>query len=446
MSDGTRIVVQPSLKSLTTYILIEQRRWFEKEWPFVLQFVRPGMTFVDIGANVGVYSLAVARAVGLTGRVLSFEPSATARGQLLEGRALNHLTNMEVVDAAASNYVGTGALSEPTDTEFGGLAKGGSLPVRVTTLDTEFFGRNMLTVDFLKIDVEGHELAVLEGATRVLTEQSPLVMFEIGPEDRPGHSQSASYLLSLGYHLFRLLGPSSVLGPYRFGDRIDGWELNLFAAKGPRAAELEAQGLLATRVESWQRPSSGSPAVLRSTFAAHFDWGTSPRILIDALLAYDAWRDEDNGPSRRLGALAFSFHALSELCKRQPTAPRLSSLSRVAIEFGHRTRAIGALKSILDLAEQRRMFLNEPFWPPAPHFDDLSPAPDPNDWFLASVVDQFERSRFFSSRDAAEGSSLSWLLTTPYASEEMHRRHDLIGRRSSGDLGDLTAEDATDAT
>ena len=65
------LAVRPRLDSITTYVLLEQETWFEKELPFLMQYLQPGMTAVDIGANAGVYSLPMARAVGPTGLVFA---------------------------------------------------------------------------------------------------------------------------------------------------------------------------------------------------------------------------------------------------------------------------------------------------------------------------------------------------------------------------------------
>jgi hypothetical protein len=70
----------PAGPSITTYVLIEQEDWFEKEIAFVRRLLRPGMRAIDIGANYGTYTLAMAQAVAPEGRVWAYEPtSATAR-------------------------------------------------------------------------------------------------------------------------------------------------------------------------------------------------------------------------------------------------------------------------------------------------------------------------------------------------------------------------------
>ena len=71
--DAVTLAVPASLQSITAYVLLEQECWFEKEMDFLRRWLRPGMTVIDIGANLGVYSLPMARLVGKTGHVFAYE-------------------------------------------------------------------------------------------------------------------------------------------------------------------------------------------------------------------------------------------------------------------------------------------------------------------------------------------------------------------------------------
>src|ERR1700730_17288460 len=93
INDGLTIAVPPSLSSITTYVLLEQEAWFEKEIDFVRCFLKPGMTAIDVGANLGVYSLLSAHLVGPDGRVFAYEPGSAARALLEYSRDLNALQN-----------------------------------------------------------------------------------------------------------------------------------------------------------------------------------------------------------------------------------------------------------------------------------------------------------------------------------------------------------------
>jgi tRNA A58 N-methylase Trm61 len=94
LQDDLMIAVPPTLSAITTYVLLEQEKWFEKEVNFLRGFLKPGMTVIDVGANLGVYGLVSARLVGPEGRVFSYEPGGETRALLEQSRALNSVTNI----------------------------------------------------------------------------------------------------------------------------------------------------------------------------------------------------------------------------------------------------------------------------------------------------------------------------------------------------------------
>jgi predicted methyltransferase len=111
ISDGVTLAVPANLQSATTYVLLEQEHWFEKEMDFLRHWLRPGMTVIDVGANLGVYSLPMARLVGPTGQVFSYEPGSEARTLLERSRELNAANNLQIFPLALSNTVHEGRLS-----------------------------------------------------------------------------------------------------------------------------------------------------------------------------------------------------------------------------------------------------------------------------------------------------------------------------------------------
>src|SRR6202166_717331 len=96
MADGTLIVVPCSLDAITTYVILEQEKWFEKETAFVARWLRPGMTVIDIGANLGAYSLPMARLVGPEGQVFAYEPASETRRLLAISKAKNGAENLQI--------------------------------------------------------------------------------------------------------------------------------------------------------------------------------------------------------------------------------------------------------------------------------------------------------------------------------------------------------------
>jgi FkbM family methyltransferase len=207
------IVVPPTLSAITTYVLLEQEAWFEKEIRFLRRFLRPGMTAIDIGANLGVYSLPMARLVGPSGRIFAYEPGTEARTLLERSCALNELTNIEIIDMALSDSDREGKLAFAASSELRALGTTGEGDsVRITSLDAESAGRGWSSIDFIKIDAEGEEERIIAGALTLFAAQSPLVMFEIKAGNSVNERLRALFP-SIGYRLFRQLEGAPILVP-----------------------------------------------------------------------------------------------------------------------------------------------------------------------------------------------------------------------------------------
>jgi len=150
---------------------------FEPDETRLLQkHLRPGMTFVDVGANVGYYTaLAAKQVAGSGGRVIAFEPSPYAfeRLQLMVRR--NQMEHVTVVHAGLSDVAGQSKLylgigfhnHSPTMVAHDNTEV---TEITVATLDDEAQRLGIDQIDLMKIDVEGHEPRVLEGAKRLLRE------------------------------------------------------------------------------------------------------------------------------------------------------------------------------------------------------------------------------------------------------------------------------------
>jgi FkbM family methyltransferase len=143
------------------------------------------MTFLDIGANIGYFSLLAAAAIGSSGRVVAFEPTPTVASRLRENILLNRFTNVTVVEAAVSGRDGHAQLSQSTEdpeaNSLFGPAGEGMVKVATVSLDDELLRRKITGVDVIKIDAEGSELEVLKGARRLLTTERPAIVLELNP-------------------------------------------------------------------------------------------------------------------------------------------------------------------------------------------------------------------------------------------------------------------------
>jgi len=245
------IAVPPTLSAITTYVLLEQEEWFEKEIRFLRCFLKPGMTAIDIGANLGVYSLPMARLVGPGGRVFSYEPGTEARALLEQSRALNDLGNLEIIGTALSDSAREGNLAFAASSELRALGTSGAgEPVRITSLDMEGAVRGWPSIDFIKIDAEGEEERIIAGGRAFFAAHSPLVMFEIKAGNTVNEKLRALFP-TIGYRLFRQLEGAPILVPQDAAQSLDEYELNLFAVKPDRVSALAQQGLLVDAIPAW---------------------------------------------------------------------------------------------------------------------------------------------------------------------------------------------------
>jgi FkbM family methyltransferase len=147
--------------------------WNPDEYRAFRDSVRPGMTALDIGANVGAYSLLLGQWVGSGGAVFAFEPAPEAHDGLRRHIRLNGLDAIVTpIRAAAGAASSTARFVVGVTAGESRLATSGdrtvtTVDVSVTTID-QFCAREHLTPDFIKIDVEGAELDVLRGARETI--------------------------------------------------------------------------------------------------------------------------------------------------------------------------------------------------------------------------------------------------------------------------------------
>jgi FkbM family methyltransferase len=151
---------------------------------FLIQRAKPGTTAVDAGANVGLFTIPLARAVGSAGTVLAFEPSPENVARLRRNIALNALNNVAVYDAALAERCGRAWLQVERDPAYHALLPTGSeqqdgvVEVETLRLDDAWIDAGRPLVSVMKVDVEGSEARVLTGAEAVLRACRPTILIE----------------------------------------------------------------------------------------------------------------------------------------------------------------------------------------------------------------------------------------------------------------------------
>lgn len=173
--------------------------------PFV-EYLRPGMTAVDCGAHIGEYTALFSRLVGDAGSVHSFEPDPTVFSYLGRNVVRNGLDNVVLNHTAVAAEVGSEAFATHTDPTMSSLVRFSStlapavVEVAVTTLDAYAAANHLHALDALKVDVEGAELAVLQGGRETLAGLRPGVVF-VECDNPHGFPDVCDLLRRHGYHL-----------------------------------------------------------------------------------------------------------------------------------------------------------------------------------------------------------------------------------------------------
>lgn len=186
---------------------------------FLRTIVRRGDTVVDAGANFGAYTLALARAVGPSGRVLAFEPLPPIHAHLRANTAslpqvdCRNVALSDVAQASVDMWIPRipGGIAEPSLASMEAPASGTAERTTVRVMRLDDLLPELADVTFLKLDVEGHELRCLDGARETLRRFRPLVQFEANRMD-----EQLPRWLALAGELgckVRKLGAGNVLEP-----------------------------------------------------------------------------------------------------------------------------------------------------------------------------------------------------------------------------------------
>lgn len=180
--------------------------------------VLQGATVLDIGANIGVHALYVARLIGQHGQVVAIEPTAFAFEKMQINLGLNpniksrvtlcQTMLMSAADRPLPDEVVSSwplATAEPSKTALSGAYRSTN-GAGIETIDGLVERLGLQRIDLIKLDVDGNELEILKGATKTLSRYQPLIVMELCPYQHDQHTGSFSDLIQLvseaGYSLF----------------------------------------------------------------------------------------------------------------------------------------------------------------------------------------------------------------------------------------------------
>jgi FkbM family methyltransferase len=200
------------------------------EFAFLHSALRPGMIFVDGGANDGLYSLFAARHVRPNGLVIAVEPSQREYDRLIANLRLNRIANVKATKIALGRESGVAALAIAEDGHEGQNTIGATVSnptvetawhetVPVETIDELVAAEELERVDFIKLDVEGSEVDALEGARATIARFRPLMLLEAEDERLASQQRTKDDFVQLvtgfGYELWIFDSATGQLRPAR---------------------------------------------------------------------------------------------------------------------------------------------------------------------------------------------------------------------------------------
>jgi len=212
--EGLRLRLLPGNE--TSRAIFVTGRYEPNEFCVLDRVLQPGMTFVDAGANMGLYSLFAAGRVMPHGRVLALEPSRREFEILVGNVEANQLQNVRTLPVALSDRRGTAELlvaplANAGHNTLGSFGYGTALERReavpVERLDDIIRDEGIERVDMIKMDVEGAEMLALRGAAEVLRQFHPMLLLEVSDRTlRHQGSSSGEVLALLGSSGYRFYG------------------------------------------------------------------------------------------------------------------------------------------------------------------------------------------------------------------------------------------------
>ncbi|HKJ82808.1 MAG TPA: FkbM family methyltransferase [Mariprofundaceae bacterium] len=401
------ICLRPSIETRSSYRLIEREDCPEPEIAFLRRWLRPGMQCLDIGAGYGSYTIPLAKQVGASGKIWSFEPASPTANLLQHSLDLNHLDHCTLFRIALSDTKGTPTLAPRVDAKTNMLIDDELLgdPTQTTSsgkLDDFYEKQLWHDIDFVRLDISGHESRALEGGKDFLTRNDPLLMvaYDAGKQE---NAAMIDRLQMLDYAPYRLVPMLNTLVPFEMADIQALPSANLFFCKKERADTLHKQGLLADAAslanaeeritlpkdELWSEPLSTYPyaePLLPKWRRNGNNHEPGWELYREALNIYVLAHRSETAPER-LTYLQWAFIRLSELLDIHVNIPRLLTLARVALELGIHDGAKQILNEIIGHFDHKTDFTpEEPFIAVSKWAEMTDPQDRLADWAMAQSI------------------------------------------------------------
>jgi FkbM family methyltransferase len=209
--DGFKLAIDLADSSVSVPIMHSHA--YEPHVPaFMRNYIKPGMNVIDIGANIGYFTMLASTLVGDNGGVIAFEPNSENARLILLDIEINRARNVRLLPVALSNSMGNAYFSTHLGSNGGFLPSSAEILQSAQCVVVPIFRLDQLIhdrVDVMKIDVEGAEGLVVDGGWSTIENRRPVVVTEFSPEmlARVSGVQALDYLrrfVDTGHRVFHL--------------------------------------------------------------------------------------------------------------------------------------------------------------------------------------------------------------------------------------------------
>ncbi len=401
--DGITICTPADLDVLTTHVMLEQEEWFEPELDFIRDYLKPGTQVVDVGASFGAYALPMAKKVGSEGKVVAFEPSVSCRSYLERSKVENRVGQLEIISRGLSNKVGKATFVEAETPEFNTTSEEGDTEISVTTLNAWWNFAGQPELDLIKIDVNGMEAKVLEGATEVLDQVSPVILVAIGEKEDSFYTLRDT-LQELNYRLFEYIPGPGVLAEHDPEGGVDPYLMNVIAIPASRIEEVKENGWI------FDEHADVEPVDVH-------EWKSVLRKMPWADSQFEKWEKQISSQEHSEYLQALSLAVAAEKMKvvndnpkaRTQKGARLLEAAqklialfnngnagiaaamtyvRVMSQLGKRRQAVEMMKQLMETVNSgNNVSVGLPFLPPLQEQDETKIQTDFSKWLMVRIVE-----------------------------------------------------------
>ena len=176
--------------------------WEHETTSIFKRMIKPGMVVLDVGANMGYYTLLAAKLTGGIGRVIAFEPTSGGLKRLKKNILLNNFKNIIIENVGLSNENKKIKSKIRHSWKRSGLVEPKEDIMEMIKLDDYIEKNDIDNIDFIKVDVDGYEYQFLKGAKKTLQRYKPVLCMEISNYEKGGNGgHLEDYGISKGYSL-----------------------------------------------------------------------------------------------------------------------------------------------------------------------------------------------------------------------------------------------------